>query len=238
MPGGTTQLRVGLRRPRLRVIGAELGSRPAGSPAARQVRAARRAGAGSRARGRRWPRFISTSGSSAPCRSRRASNCLADDIKEACARLDLQQRLRFRQAHARPQPAVELDDHEPPSTSGLAGRRADSPSRRGRSASGSRTSPGRNPACCSLAARGACAGRPAQRRGRRGLSLGHDSGETAGRILVNLAQRWSTIGDRKEQVRIRVAAGGAVMPVRVCARQRTMRRARRGGQPRCSSSAI
>ena len=35
------------------------------------------------------------------------------DIEEACARLDLEQRLRTRQAHARPEPAVELDDHEP-----------------------------------------------------------------------------------------------------------------------------
>ncbi len=37
----------------------------------------------------------------------------SEDIEEACAGFDLEQRLRPRQAHARPQPAVELDDHQP-----------------------------------------------------------------------------------------------------------------------------
>jgi hypothetical protein len=35
------------------------------------------------------------------------------DIEEVRARLDLEHRLRTIQAHARPQPAVELDDHQP-----------------------------------------------------------------------------------------------------------------------------
>ena len=48
----------------------------------------------------------------------------SDDIEEACAGLDLEQRLRPRQAHARPQPAVELDDHQPVEHfTGLAGWR-------------------------------------------------------------------------------------------------------------------
>jgi hypothetical protein len=37
----------------------------------------------------------------------------SEDIEEVCARFDLEQRLRPRQAHARPQAAVELDDHQP-----------------------------------------------------------------------------------------------------------------------------
>ena len=46
------------------------------------------------------------------------------DIEEAPAGLDLQQRLRPRQAHARPEPAVELDDHQPVEhVTGLAGWR-------------------------------------------------------------------------------------------------------------------
>ena len=46
------------------------------------------------------------------------------DIEEAGAGLDLEQRLRPGQAHARPQPAVELDDHQPVEhVTGLAGWR-------------------------------------------------------------------------------------------------------------------
>ena len=47
-----------------------------------------------------------------------------EDVEEASAGFDLEQRLRPRQAHARPQPGVELDDHQAAEyVTGLAGWR-------------------------------------------------------------------------------------------------------------------
>jgi hypothetical protein len=53
--------------------------------------------------------FMSTSGSRASVLLAQLEHLPGDDVEEGLALLDLEQRLRLLHAHARPEPAVELD---------------------------------------------------------------------------------------------------------------------------------